>query len=99
MQTVSVTVTYAVGDVFNGTYATFDNLTDATKFFEDDAWEGARDAQEGQEHYEDERQHWEFEDFLAASSDAHYIEKITTTITVDEDGDKQVSEDVETIYP
>jgi hypothetical protein len=95
----NVTVTYAVGDIVNGTYATFDNVTEATQLYEDDAWEGARAAQENQCHFDDddERHFWDFEDFLSASSDAHYIEKVTTTITVDEDGNEEVTEDREII--
>lgn len=97
MQTV--TVTYAVGDLINGTYATFDDLSAAQQAHEADSWEGARAAQEGQEHYDegDERQHWTFDDFLSESREFHYIEKVTTTITVDEDGNEEVTEDREII--
>ena len=97
MQTVTVTVQYAVGDLVNGDYGIFNIFENAQAAYEKDAWEGARAAQENQQHYDDERQHWDFDDFLAESREFHYISKVTTTTTLDQDGDQEVTEDREII--
>lgn len=95
MNTIT-TITYAVGDLVNGDYTTTTSLEEALQMYADDAEAGAKigfDGSKGVEGGEDRT----FEDFLSESKAFHYVAKITTTITTDEDGDEETEESSEII--
>lgn len=90
------TITYAVGDLVNGDYATVATYDEALEIYTADAKNGAKSE------FEDwpdipGKEDWSFEDFLSKSLEFHYIVKITTTETVDEDGEKEAEESREIV--
>jgi hypothetical protein len=92
----NTTITYTVGDLVNGDYTTATSLKEALQIYKDDTEAGAKSAFDdstGVEGCEDRS----FEDFLGESKKFHYVAKITTTITTDEDGDEEIEESREVI--
>lgn len=89
--TTTTTITYAVGDLVNGNYTTTAGLEEALAIYNDDAAAGAQSAFDNRAD-DEERAEWSFEDFLKESKEFHYVEKITTIITTDEDGDEETEE-------
>lgn len=95
MNTIT-TITYAVGDLVNGDYTTTTSPEEALQIYADDAEAGAQSAFENRADTEG-REDWTFEDFLSESKEFHYVAKITTTITTDEDGDEESEDSREVI--
>lgn len=89
-------ISYAVGDLVNGDYATAETYDAALQIYNDDAESGAQSALDNRADTED-KEGWGLEDFFDESKEFHYIAKITLTTTLDEDGDEETDEQREII--